>query len=74
MSSTKADLIKRAAKAAAHHRTDKTDYKEISTPSISFMVGDTKEILESIKGNNRSKAIRLALHIANEAGGLDDLK
>ena len=74
MNKDKKAIMNRAANKAAHKRVGGAGYKEITTPSISFMVGDTKDILESLVSNNRSKAIRIALHAADEAGLLKDLK
>jgi len=73
MKPNKLDLIKKAAGSAAHKRAA-VKYKEIKTDAISFKIGDTKEILESLTGNNRSKAMRVALHYAEANGILEEYK
>ncbi|RKY53757.1 MAG: hypothetical protein DRP93_06075 [Candidatus Neomarinimicrobiota bacterium] len=73
MKANKLDLIKKAAGSAAHKRAV-IKHKEIKTDAISFKVGDTKEILESLSGNSRSKAMRAALHYAEANGILEEYK
>ncbi len=73
MKPNKMDLIIKAAGGAAHKRAN-TKHREIKTEAISFKVGDTKDILESLSGNNRSKAMRAALHYADANGILEEYK
>ena len=73
MKSNKLDLIKKAASAASHKRVV-PGVREIKTEAISFKVGDTKVILEALSANNRSKAMRAALHYADANGILEEFK
>jgi len=75
MKRNKLDLIDKAAALAVHKRSsNEKKLKSITTEAISFKVGDTKEILESFINNSRSKAMREAIHYANDAGILNKYK